>query len=62
MHGIVPQEVGVRFDGAEIVDADDHDVLAPGLDQGTQGQTPMRPNPLIATRTAIFFLHSFDWE
>jgi hypothetical protein len=52
---VIAQQVGVGLDRAEIVDRDDLDVLAARLDDGAQTLRPMRPKPLMATRTAIFF-------
>ena len=36
MHGVEAQQMGVGLDRAEIVDADDFDVVAAGLDDGAQ--------------------------
>ena len=36
VHGVVAQQMGVGLDRAEIVDADDLDVLAAGFDDGAQ--------------------------
>jgi hypothetical protein len=56
VHAVEAEEVGIGLDRAEIVDGHDLDVLAARLDDGAQTLRPMRPKPLIATRTAIFFL------
>jgi hypothetical protein len=53
VHRVEAQQMGVGLDRAEIVDADHLDVLAAGLGDGAQMLRPMRPNPLIATRTAM---------
>ena len=36
VHGIVAQQMGVGLDRSEIVDGDDFDIVAPGLDGGAQ--------------------------
>ena len=36
MHEVEAEQMGVGLDRAEIVDADDLDVLAPGFDDGAQ--------------------------
>ena len=50
------QEVGIGFHRAEIVDRHNFDILAAMLDDGAQHEAWIRPNPLIATRTAILLL------
>ena len=40
VHGVVAQQVGVGLDRAEVVDADDLDVLAAGLDDGAEDVAP----------------------
>jgi hypothetical protein len=53
MHGIVAEQVRVGFRRPQIVNRHDLQILAPRFRDRAQHQTPMRPNPLIATRTAM---------
>ncbi len=36
MHAVIAEQVGIRFDGAEIVDGNDFDIGPPALDDGAQ--------------------------
>ena len=47
------QQVRVGLDRAEIVDGDDLDVLAPASTMARRTLRPMRPKPLMATRTVM---------
>ena len=58
MHAVVAEQMRVGLDAAEIVDRDRHDVVAPALDIARSTRRPMRPNPLIATFTAMVALPS----
>jgi hypothetical protein len=53
VHAVVAQQVRVGLDRAEIVDGDDLDVVRPDSTMARRMLRPMRPNPLMATFTAM---------
>ncbi|MGY3646526.1 hypothetical protein ACVWW2_001817 [Bradyrhizobium sp. LM4.3] len=58
MDAVEAKQMGVGLDRAEVVDADDLDVLAAGLSDGPQdvAADAAKKKPLIPTRTTMFRL------
>jgi hypothetical protein len=53
MDRVEAQEMGIGLGRSEVVEGHDIDVLATALDDGAKNVASDRPNPLIATLTAI---------
>ena len=59
MHTVKAQKMRICFHRSQIVDRHNLDIGAPRFNDGRKTLRPMRPNPLMATLTAM--VHPFDF-